>query len=82
MMARHHHSYLVRCWGLGTWRERIEIEHVQSGSRTVVRSLEDAVAWLRADPDLRVRESMAARQQECSDDGCPLDAGAGREGVS
>ena len=68
MMTRNHHSYLVRCWELGTRRERIEIEHVQSGSRTVVRSLDAAVAWLRADPDVRVSRAVSAigsRQDDC-----------------
>ncbi len=53
MMARHIHSYLVRCWDLETSRQRIEIEHIQSGNRTVVVSLEAAIAWLKADPDQR-----------------------------
>ena len=52
-MARQHHSYLVRCRDLGTHDERIEIEHIQSGNKTVVDSLDAAIAWLRADPDRR-----------------------------
>jgi hypothetical protein len=69
MMTRNHHSYLVRCWELGTRRERIEIEHVQSGSRTVVRSLDAAVAWLRADPDDRVSGTVPVTRS-CPDDCC------------
>ena len=53
-MARNHHSYVVRCRDLGTIDERIEIEHIQSGARTVVRSLEAAIVWLQSDPDIRV----------------------------
>jgi len=69
MMTQNHHSYLVRCWELGTRRERIEIEHVQSGSRTVVRSLDAAVAWLKADPEVRVRRAVSAKRS-CQDDVC------------
>jgi hypothetical protein len=67
MMTHNHHSYLVRCWELGTRRERIEIEHVQSGSRTVVRSLDAAVAWLKADPDLRVGRAASATRSRSED---------------
>jgi hypothetical protein len=60
-MARQLHSYLVRCWDLGTHDERIEIEHIQSGNRTVVDSLDAAIAWLRADPERR--SAVAGRQE-------------------
>lgn len=66
-MARNHHSYLVRCWEIGTGSQRIEIEHIQSGNRTVVGSLEAAIVWLKADPDRRVSEAIAATRP------CPVD---------
>lgn len=66
MMARNHHSYLVRCRDLDTIGQRIEIEHIQSGSRTVVGSLEAAIVWLQADPDIRVSETAGAtRPVDC-----------------
>ena len=71
MIVRNHHSYLVRCRDLGTIGQRIEIEHIQSGSRTVVGSLEAALVWLQADPDERVSTSAVATQTR-PEDGCPV----------
>ena len=39
-------SFLLRCWHLGGDAERIEIEHVHSGARTVVTSLAAALEWI------------------------------------
>lgn len=48
-MARRHSSFLLRCWDLGSNdEERIEIEHIQSGSKVLVRSVADATAWICA----------------------------------
>jgi hypothetical protein len=45
-MAHDYQSFLVRCWQLGDGTRRIAIEHVQSGERTLVASLDAATAWL------------------------------------
>ncbi len=45
---RRHRSFLLRCWNLGSQDERIEIEHVQSGTKTLAHSVADAVAWICA----------------------------------
>jgi hypothetical protein len=39
-------SFLLRCWRLGDGRRRIELEHIQSGARARVASLEAACAWI------------------------------------
>lgn len=46
-MARRHSSFLVRCWDLGSDdEERIEIEHIQSGTKKLARSVADAMEWI------------------------------------
>ena len=47
-MARRYTSFVVRCWRLEAAARRIEIEHVQSGARTRVASVADALAWMEA----------------------------------
>jgi hypothetical protein len=47
-MAHDYQSFLVRCWQLGDGTKRIAVEHVQSGERTLVASLDAATAWLSA----------------------------------
>jgi hypothetical protein len=45
--VRRHSSFLLRCWDLGRdGEERIEIEHIQSGTKAVARSVEAAVSWI------------------------------------
>jgi hypothetical protein len=39
-------SFVLRCWRLESDELRIDVEHVQSGARTRVRSLAAAVAWM------------------------------------
>jgi hypothetical protein len=46
-MPRHHESFVVRRWQLETDEQRIEIEHVQSGQRQLVHSVDEAVARIR-----------------------------------
>ncbi len=41
-----HSSFLLRCWNLGSQDERIEIKHVQSGTKTLVRSVPAVVEWI------------------------------------
>lgn len=44
---RRHSSFLVRCWELGSdGEERIEIEHIQSGTKVLARSVVAAVEWI------------------------------------
>lgn len=45
---RRHSSFLLRCWELGSQDERIEIKHVQSGTKTLARSVAAAVEWICA----------------------------------
>lgn len=47
-MARRHSSFLLRCWDLGSTDERIEIEHVQSGTKMLARSVAAAIEWICA----------------------------------
>jgi hypothetical protein len=69
-MAARYGAFLVRCWWLPDGRQRVEIEHVQSGERARVASLAAAAEWIgaqavpgagltRASPD-RVAEAGTA----------------------
>jgi len=62
-MTRRHASFLVRCWDLGSDGERIEVEHIQSGTKTLARSVQDAVAWICSytDQDAHLKASADAR---------------------
>ena len=55
-MANPYCSFLLRCWHLGSGAERVEIEHIHSGERTVVASFEAAVAWMRTRSDALTTE--------------------------
>src|SRR3954453_12135903 len=59
-MTRRYESYRVRCWRWTDGSQRMVIEHVQSGSRTVVASPSDAVAWI-SDQTAGVAEGCAAQ---------------------
>ncbi len=39
-------SFVLRCWRLEDDQRRIEVEHVQTGARTRLRSMGAAVAWM------------------------------------
>lgn len=45
-MSRRHTSFLLRCWHVDSDQERIEIEHIQSGTKTLARSVVAAVEWI------------------------------------
>ncbi|GBD15227.1 hypothetical protein HRbin26_00113 [bacterium HR26] len=47
-MARSYGSFIVRYWLLDGNQERIEIEHMQTGDRVRVASLDEGVAWITA----------------------------------
>ncbi len=36
----------MRCWDLGSDGERIEVEHIQSGTKILARSALNAVEWI------------------------------------
>jgi hypothetical protein len=46
--AQPYTSYLLRWWHVGHGLERIEVEHIGSGTRTVVASLDEAMTWIAA----------------------------------
>lgn len=46
MPARRYSAYLVRHWSLPGGRERIEIQHIQSGEIARVPSFQAALDWL------------------------------------
>ncbi len=45
-MTRHYSSFLIRYWRLGGDKQRIEIEHIQSGDWTRTGSLAAAITWM------------------------------------
>lgn len=55
-MAKHHQSFLIRCWQLDRGEKRIEIEHIQSGDRWLAHSTSEAIDWIHA----RLGQSPAA----------------------
>jgi hypothetical protein len=60
-IVRRHSSFLLRCWDLGKGgEERIEIEHIQSGTKVLAKSVEAAVEWICArDGDTAGQEKTA-----------------------
>lgn len=40
-------SFLIRRWSLADGEERVEIEHVQSGIRTITPTVTEALSWIR-----------------------------------
>ncbi|CAN5594856.1 hypothetical protein BH24CHL1_BH24CHL1_04430 [soil metagenome] len=57
---RRHSSFLLRCWEMGGESERIEVEHIQSGTKVLAKSVADAVEWICA------RDGTAAPQEPAS----------------
>ena len=47
-MAKHHQSFVIRCWKLDRGDERIEIEHIQSGEKHLTHSAAEANEWICA----------------------------------
>lgn len=47
-MAKAYSSFLVRCWRLHGEPRRIEIQHIQSGRRRPVATIQAAVEWISA----------------------------------
>lgn len=71
-MTRRHTSFLLRCWDLGGDSERIEIEHVQSGTKTVARSVAAAIEWIREHEDgsARMDKGLPAIHDKTKEDVC------------
>ncbi len=63
-MERRYDSFLLRYWHWDRIEHRIEVEHVQSGQHTRVRSLADALAWIEA----RGAEETPARRGTIGDE--------------
>ena len=51
-VVRHHRSYLVRWWKTDRDGQRIELLHIQSGAKTVVATLADAMEWMNRGADV------------------------------
>jgi hypothetical protein len=45
-MVKGYESFLFRWWRLEDGHQRIEIVHIQSGDRTVLEAVSDALSWL------------------------------------
>jgi hypothetical protein len=45
-MPQRYSAYLLRHWQLANGRERVEVQHIQTGDRTRHPTLADACAWL------------------------------------
>ncbi len=69
-MARVHSSFLLRCWQVGGGGRRIEVEHIQSGERTVCADVAAAVDWICTHGELGAAHDDPAsgvREREGSD---------------
>jgi hypothetical protein len=70
-MARLDRSFLLRWWVFDDGGSRIELKHIQSGSRTVVASPSEALAWMRRetteDIDPASEQGRAEGDQEMND---------------
>ncbi len=71
-MARSYGSFIVRYWLLDGNQERIEIEHMQTGDRVRVASLDEGVAWMAA----RVRRPANRGSRAPPDNPAPGESGA------
>ena len=47
-MATEYCAFLVRCWRLAGGQQRLEVQQISSGERTVVTSAAAALAWITA----------------------------------
>jgi hypothetical protein len=54
---------VVRCWHLANNEHRIDVEHLQSGARIRVATLEAAAAWMDAECGAPVVESSTDAQK-------------------
>ena len=63
-MARRYSSFLIRYWRLSGGKQRIEIEHIQSGDRLRAPSLATAIAWIERQPVEPAGDSQQAAATE------------------
>ena len=70
-MARRYSSFLIRYWRLAGGKQRIEIEHIQSGDRMRAASLAAAMAWIERQP---VEPAGDAQQAAATDEPQPGEA--------
>lgn len=57
-MERRYGSFLIRCWRLANGDRRVEVEHVQSGTRARLSSLASAVGWIADQEDPGIDEPL------------------------
>ncbi len=63
-MPRHYGSFLIRCWRLESGERRIEIEHIPTGGRTRVTSVEAALQWISAQLGDPMSDALGRRPAE------------------
>ena len=68
-MVKHYGTFVVRYWALGWGGERVEIEHIQSGTRARLASLRAAEDWIAA---------QVAAPPRPAEDAAPPDAPPGQ----
>lgn len=62
---RRYSSFVIRRWRLEGTAERVTIEHVQSGNRTTVGGLPQALAWMTTvDTEDEGGEGLKTRSRE------------------
>lgn len=56
-------SFLIRCWGLSDGKQRIRVQHVQSGEWTNAAAFGEAVDWM----ETRCYDQRQRKQNERDD---------------
>jgi hypothetical protein len=64
---RRYSAFLVRCWRLPDGAERIEVQHIQSGTVIMVASLQAATDWIK-DHELIARTPDQSGQRDAPED--------------
>lgn len=76
-MTKRFNSYLLRFWDRADGERRIEIEHIQGGTRAVVASTTAALRWLDAHTataplgDVLTGAPGPSRSEPTGEDGTP-----------
>lgn len=66
MAARRRGTFLIQCWFLDDGAQRLVLEHIQSGERTVCTTMAAAIEWLCD------RSAVAADAADARDDDTPV----------